>query len=1494
MQTIGGGPNSGSTGDRSTTTVSNVKTMTLTAPANAVSGNFLLATITGQGTSVTSASNICPASTTSGWTIVDKKYVAGTLIQATYSGFAGSISSYAFNFLTSAASCTGAAGSLSLSASAVVLRYTNVSAAKSTDVVPTANTGAPTSTSWSGSAPTTTWANGSYSSTIASTDWNTDYASISTGCVATDSSTCNDTVVPAGSITGFTFNLGTATPNKTTYLVTLLVNGAATTPTMSCTVAAKGGTSCTSTGGPVSVNAGATVELSVVEGNGGGKDDTSTATISTTETTSSSVTQYVSVSTACASTSATTCNVSTTPSPGGTLFSGGLTFATAVPTGDTFTVTLFKNGATTTTNCTIAAGASTCSLPSGLAVATGATLELQVTRTAGSTGFSTTATTAAVIASGVTTLTAPAVTTTQPDDQVVYLFGTGSTSFLPTAPPVTIASGSTATGADDTVQTTVGTAAAETETTPTVDDWIAQTISLEASLPTSITITPPSGYAAGDLLLVTIGLQGSGVAACSPSTSTWSSIATTSNPAGTTKLTQETFYTTSGSPGYTFNFQTLCPTGTAVAAGASWVATYFTGVNAANPVDASSSSAGGTTSPLTTQSVATNYANDELVGLFATNATSITVGGTGTGSVNSTFGSSGINTLLKGVPGTYSPTTSLSSPTAANWLEQTVALRPALSSSFTVTPPTDYSGNSGDMLLVSVAVQALSSGGVICAPQDGTWNALAPISSSGGSAQTAVTQEMFWTSSSTASSDVFSFKTSCSGSTTASGEANAIATTYDGVDPATPPTVTAAGSTGSTLTPTSNTTLSADEEVVNFFATSGAFGTVTPGTNPSQTLVKQTSPSSAWVNVAETAGVQQTAGSQAAAPAQASATSTGSASWTAETVDLTPLLSSSIVVTPPTNYVGGGGDLLLVSIEAQNLGSGSICAPDSTWTAVPISATPTTYTTTSGALTQETFYTTVSEATSDTFSFYSKAGCAGAPLTLGASAVAVMYTGVNTATPIDGSATVPASSVTSSSPLAPAAVTTHAANEEVVTMFGSAAPTLTGPTLVTAGNYLAPSAGVNNAAVASAGAYTPAQATSSPTAEPWTAETIALTPLANDGITIARPATPTSDDFILVTVTTSGLASNGTICAPDDGTWTQVGSLQTQGTLAQATFYSARSTATAESYTFTFQTACSTTGTPLGATGTAIAVRYTGVNPITPIDTNTMGNPQYNAGTPGTGTSVAPGPVTPARTGDYVVALYGTNATSLSLSSSSCTGFHQGTGSATATGFCTDTSPTANTAYTPTAATANGSKPWATMTIALESASGGCGSGCEYGIEDPGGVGTDYGLAITAAQQALDNEASVRPSATKVIILLSDGDANQTDGGTTEYPCTYGITQAETAEKDGVIFYSIAYGSIYAAGQSCTDDSSSAAGPLHGLSAQCAMYLMADNTITNPTQFPSGDTSAMSTLCPSGTYMPSDPTHHFYNQATDASLEQVFQEVGDSLSTPRLISNDAD
>jgi hypothetical protein len=69
------------------------------------------------------------------------------------------------------------------------------------------------------------------------------------------------------------------------------------------------------------------------------------------------------------------------------------------------------------------------------------------------------------------------------------------------------------------------------------------------------------------------------------------------------------------------------------------------------------------------------------------------------------------------------------------------------------------------------------------------------------------------------------------------------------------------------------------------------------------------------------------------------------------------------------------------------------------------------------------------------------------------------------------------------------------------------------------------------------------------------------------------------------------------------------------------------------------------------------------------------------------------------------------------------------------------------------------------------------------------------------------------------------------------------------------------------------------------------MILMAHNSVTDSSY--ANDTAAKAALCPSGVYEASDPAHRYYNQAVNASLENVFTQVGDSLSTPRLISDNA-
>ena len=312
----------------------------------------------------------------------------------------------------------------------------------------------------------------------------------------------------------------------------------------------------------------------------------------------------------------------------------------------------------------------------------------------------------------------------------------------------------------------------------------------------------------------------------------------------------------------------------------------------------------------------------------------------------------------------------------------------------------------------------------------------------------------------------------------------------------------------------------------------------------------------------------------------------------------------------------------------------------------------------------------------------------------------------------------------------------------------------------------------------------------------WTAETVALQPLLQNGIAVQRPQTNAApNDFIVVTVTAHGLPASDNICAPRDGTWTELGgAMVTNGTTNQATWYSFRQGATAESYAFTFQSACSTSEpTLVSAAASAVAVRFSGVNPITPIDVNNSGTQIYSS-QHSNGTTITPVAVTPFHTGDWVIAMYGAGGTTLTSTgcapttgSNPYTGFRSGSGSSTATGFCGKNNPSAGTSFTPPAATA--SAPSVAQTIALEASSSSC-SNCVYGVEAPTNVNcgngctnyTNYAYAIQAATAQLQARQSTRPGAQNVIIILSDGDAGYPHQAN-YYPCNAGLQAAEAAEN---------------------------------------------------------------------------------------------------------------
>ena len=1246
------------------------------------SGDFLLVTVTAQGTGVNMNASICPAATTTGWTLVDQ-HVSGNVIQATYWSIRNNTAAETYTFNFWGGSC-GNGGAIGLAASAIALRYSNVSGVDTPNGVG-ANIGGPTTANDSGSAPSTSWLASTTTdanTAIGSASWTTTtaWASFTQGAGQCASfAACATTVASSGTLTGGKFTFATAPGFTRTFTVTLEINGVpapAAGGTATCPIGGFAGTSSCTISGTWTVNAGDKIALAV-QLTGGTTSLTSAATDSATLT-SGSNTNYVSLASQCVNTSATVCDDETVPSPGGSFTSANLTFGLPVPAGDTFTVTLFRNDTSTGLTCPITATHTSCTTPitGTLALATGDTLELQVTHTG----------TAALTTTATTTVSPPARRDgphgSAGDDRAAERGGRA---------PVRHRRDGIRGGErprrdreqrdrDRRRRRYPGGRRSDRPRTESVssnaqDNWVAQTVALQATLPSSINVQTPTGYAAGNgFVLATIGVSNlpTGVLICAPTG--WNLVQATpkTNPssgASPNQVTQESFYTsqTTAAGTYTFNFRTACGTATSgVGVGASSVAVNYTGVDPTTPLDlvtpleATGSSAAPTSPALTTGSI-----DDTVVSLFATDANTLST----TGGVvqNSSWVSTGINDEVEQQPGAAPAQTGTTA--AAPWTAEAVALRPALPMSITIPAVAGYSPTNGnnDLLLVSISARGLGTN-TICPPDATNWTRLANTTSGTGANE--ITQTSFWTTSETTYAFTFNSNANCQGNNLVPAAASAVATNYAGVNTATPIGVTPNLGSGKALAATA-TNVPSEDEVVDLFATGDSFASAAP-----PFLTPQTS--SIWTSIGESATVQQASGSQTVGPAMAG--SINSASWTSQAVVLTPLLSSSITVTPPTGYLGGGSDLMLVTISAANLGSGSICAPDATWSRVPLAtAGLDVYTVSSGTVTQAAFLTSTSAASSDVFSFYAKPNCEGAPLGVGASAVAVYYTGVDTASPFDAT---PVSASGSSTTLQPGQITTTVAGDELVSLFGSGATTLNS-TIAVAGNGLSPASGVNNVNPPpqhNPGANTPASATSNASAD-WTAETIALQPLLKTGIVVQRPPNPNANDFLVVTVTAKGLTS-GNICAPNDGTWTELNgamSIETANGLTtdQATWYGFRATASPESYTFTFETSCSASATPLTASATALAVRFTGVNPITPVDENAQGLVAGTTKGPGSTSAVGPGAtVSPPHTGDWAVTMFGTGATGLTMTTcsptpSKYTGFESGTtGTASATGFC--------------------------------------------------------------------------------------------------------------------------------------------------------------------------------------------------------------------------------
>ncbi len=160
--------------------------------------------------------------------------------------------------------------------------------------------------------------------------------------------------------------------------------------------------------------------------------------------------------------------------------------------------------------------------------------------------------------------------------------------------------------------------------------------------------------------------------------------------------------------------------------------------------------------------------------------------------------------------------------------------------------------------------------------------------------------------------------------------------------------------------------------------------------------------------------------------------------------------------------------------------------------------------------------------------------------------------------------------------------------------------------------------------------------------------------------------------------------------------------------------------------------------------------------------------------------------------------------------------------------------------------------------------------GCAYGIQAPGGVGTFYADAITAAQTEL--ATSGRSNVQKVIILLGDGDADASySSGEISYAkrnnqCHAAITAAAVATAAGTWVYSIAYNANTGSTTSCNTDT------FPHISACATMQQIA----SDPTKFYS---DALGSGCTSA-------AHPSY---TD--LQTIFKDIVFSTTKPRLWPN---
>lgn len=158
---------------------------------------------------------------------------------------------------------------------------------------------------------------------------------------------------------------------------------------------------------------------------------------------------------------------------------------------------------------------------------------------------------------------------------------------------------------------------------------------------------------------------------------------------------------------------------------------------------------------------------------------------------------------------------------------------------------------------------------------------------------------------------------------------------------------------------------------------------------------------------------------------------------------------------------------------------------------------------------------------------------------------------------------------------------------------------------------------------------------------------------------------------------------------------------------------------------------------------------------------------------------------------------------------------------------------------------------------------------CKQGMAAPGGAGTYYADAITAAQAKLASTG--RADVQRVIVLLSDGDANASRANMTQpklaNQCRQAITAAAAAKAAGTVIYSIAYGASTSSSNSCSTDTTnriSACETMRQIASEASTFYVGNN--------------GSNTGCSSASNSVSD-------------MVDVFESIGTSFQSTRLLPN---